>query len=180
MRIEDNIKAIYGVSKKDSKTAQREEVPFGPELKYVGALPTSHNYNFEEEILLKEDKIVEKILRDKDSSSNRYGYHEITYYTSDLNNYNYYILDYFEFDTRANLDYDYRTNQKVVTIDLANKDYLSANMNATEAKKFRLYYRKPKEEEPGYEDILIATKILNVSKITVSGVETYIEEYKWS
>ena len=44
-----------------------EHYDLGPELRYLGALPTSNNNNFEEEMLLGEDKLItSKIIKEND------------------------------------------------------------------------------------------------------------------
>lgn len=172
---------IYGISKKASENASREEMPFGPELKYVGALPTSNNHNFEEEIILGEDKVVTKEHNILDSDTNRYCYRERNYYTTTnlLDQYNYYIIECCEFDTSAHPDYDYRVNEKKLIIDMCDKKYDSCGGGGT-LKRFRLYYRKADPaEDLGYKDILIATKELAVSYETRNGVQYCKEYYVW-
>lgn len=174
-------KVIYAVSKKDSETQSPREIEaMGPELKYVGALPTSNNYNFEEEILLGEDKIIEKENNYYDPDTLKRCYHEKRYYTNIKSNLGYYYLEYFEYDTRANEDYDYRTRNSALVIDLDNSAYESVGGSSTLAKKFKLFYRKENLEEPsGYEDILIATKVLNITTKTQSGIKRCMEQYSW-
>lgn len=177
--IED--KVIYAASQKSSETQfPREIMPFGPELKYVGALPTSNNYNFEEEILLGEDKIIEKQNDYYDSEESKTCYRETRYYTNDKNNYGYYYLQYFEYDTRTTPDYDYRVDGHTLIIDLDYRDYDISEFNGL-VKKFKLYYRKAKPEG-GYEDTLISTKKLTIAyRIISGGAGICCEEYyKWS
>ena len=174
-------KAIYAASKKDQSQSPREIMPMGPELKYVGALPTSNNYNFEEEILLGEDKIIEKQNGYHDPEmSLQECYHEVRYYTNNKNNYGYYYLEYFEYDTRANENYDYRVNGNKLIIDLDNSGYESVGGNSLLAKKFKLYYRKANPEmQSEYEDILISTKTLNITTKTKNGIKYCIEQWNW-
>ena len=176
-------KVIYAASKKSSETqSPREIMPFGPELKYVGALPTSNNYNFEEEILLGEDKIIEKKYNFVDSEESKTCYHETRYYTNNISNYGYYYLEYFEYDTRTNPGYDYRVKGTKLIIDLDYSDYDTLYFHDL-VKKFKLYYRKANSDDPsGYEDTLISTKKLTISHKMISGGEGICceEYYKWS
>lgn len=172
-------KVIYAASEKSSESqSPRETMLMGPELKYVGALPTSNNYNFEEEILLGEDKIIEKEYNFYDTEESKTCYHETRYYTSNSNNYDYYYLEYFEYDTRVNPDYDYRVVGSKLIIDLDYSDYGMASFQGL-AKKFKLYYRK--KTSNGYEDILISTKKLTILyKRLSSGGYACEENYSWS
>lgn len=175
-------KVIHAVSKKSSESqSPRETMSFGPELKYVGALPTSNNYNFEEEILLGEDKIIEKEYDFYDTEESKTCYHEIRYYTNYPSIYGYYYLEYFEYDTRVNPDYDYRVDGTKLIIDLDYSNYGGSEFRNL-AKKFKLYYRKAKSDASGgYEDILIAVKKLIISYKTISsGVTVCEENYSWS
>lgn len=70
-------------------------VPIGPDLRYIGKLPTSENNNFEEEYLLGEDK---QIQRQYDSIEGCYK-ENIMYKHKNSDN-KFYRLDYSEYDMR--------------------------------------------------------------------------------
>ena len=115
--------------------------PVGPDLRYVGKLPTSHNHNFEEEYLLGEDKRIKRWYGV--DSDNQPCYREEIRYGSAEDGY--YWLDYFEYDMRP-MNQDVTYNNEVLTIDVHSKFNLP-NVNGTVLRKYNLYWHKNGQDE---------------------------------
>ena len=94
----------------------------GPALRYVGALPAAGNHNFEEEFLLGENKII---YRQYENNC----YRETTEFRTDGQDYNYYYLEYYEYDTTPD-EYDVYidpNDANKLIIDLHKKEDTSFN-----------------------------------------------------
>lgn len=127
--------------------------PVGPDLRYVGKLPTSYNHNFEEEYLLGEDKKIKRWYGV--DSDNQPCYREEIRYGSAEDGY--YWLDYFEYDMRP-MNQDATYNNEVLTIDVHSK----FNLPITEGiilRKYNLYYHKNGQDEL-FSNKIVKSKIV--------------------
>ena len=73
-------------------------VPVGPDLRYIGKLPGTNNNNFEEEYILGEDKQITRSYTVDGKGVPCYK--EVIEYRNKNILYNYYELEYFEYDMR--------------------------------------------------------------------------------
>lgn len=138
-------------------------IPVGPDLRYIGKLPTSHNHNFEEEYLLGEDKRIKRWYGV--DSNNQPCYREEIRYGSAEDGY--YWLDYFEYDMRP-MNQDVTYNNEVLTIDVHSK----FNLPITEGivlRKYNLYWHKNNQDE------LFSSKIVKSKTVQDSNSKKWIE-----
>lgn len=80
---------VITIIKQKVSSNNYDDYPIGPELRYVGALPTSNNNNFEEELLLGEDKDISTYIEEENDIKYKY---QIIKYKRD-NDKNYYVLN---------------------------------------------------------------------------------------
>lgn len=121
----------------------------GPELRYIGALPTSNNNNFEEEMLLGEDKLIITQIKDEDDAL--YKYQDFKFKRpGDLK---YYILKVKENLTKTRpVKFEVKKDEEDIgSLYLEYTDNISLVDSKVLIKKFSLYYC---EENPDGDDII--------------------------
>ena len=152
----------------------------GPELRYIGALPTSNNNNLEEEMILGEDKLIFSKIEEEQGIY--YKYQEFKFKKE--NDTSYYILKIKEnlkenrpvkFEVKLDKPVEQGGVNSLFLIYTDNIPYVTEK---TLLKEFKLYYCQEGEGEGGSDKItLISTrKVEQNEPTTVNNIKTVLTE----
>ena len=132
-----NVKVTPIIGIQDIKTNRFISHPIGCRLADVGSNIRSNNFNFEEEWLLGNDRII---TRQYDNVEHCYR-ETIEFRTETVTNQFYYI-EYYEYDLRPDSkDFDITLRGHALDIDLYNKDNGTFTHPATLVQRYKLYQK---------------------------------------
>lgn len=137
------------------------QAPLGPDLRYIGKLPILNKINnFEEEYLLKGDKIVNRQYgMDEDSIP---CYRETIEYRTKNDSKNYYELQYYEYDLRPE-NQDVTVIGNIMKINLHTKLENLPITSGIIRRRYDLYFVKDSNTKELFSSKIVESRVIEVN-----------------
>lgn len=152
------------------------QAPLGPDLRYIGKLPILNKINnFEEEYLLKGDKIVNRWYgMDEDSIP---CYRETIEYRTKNDSKNYYELQYYEYDLRPE-NQDVTVVNDVMKINVHTKLENLPTTSGIIRRRYDLYFVKDSNTKELFSSKTVESRIIEVNDNDHAGGRRQVEIIK--